>query len=85
MSIKRFKGKPNILGDNLRKYREANGYSQQKLSDKLALLGVTLYGSDISLIENNKLLIKDFEIIALCKVLNITCNQLLEVPDDIFD
>lgn len=51
----------------------------------IALLGVDIYHSDISQIENQKLLLKDFEIIALCKVLNISYEQLFEDTDNIFD
>ena len=39
----------------------------------------------ISQIENQKLLLKDFEIVALCKVLNISYEQLFENTDNIFD
>ena len=55
------------------------------MSDKIALLGVDIYHSDISQIENQKLLLKDFEIVALCKVLNISYEQLFENTDNIFD
>ena len=41
--------------------------------------------TDISQIENQKLLLKDFEIVALCKVLNISYEQLFENTDNIFD
>lgn len=85
MSIKRFKGKPNILGDNLRKYRELRGYSQRDLSNKLSLLGIELRSEEICRIENYQLFLRDFEIIAICKVLNITLEQLFEESDTIFD
>ena len=77
MKVKKLNGKSNVLGKNVKKYRE--------LSDKIALLGVDIYHSDISQIENQKLLLKDFEIIAICKALNITYEQLFENTDNIFD
>ena len=43
------------------------------------------YHSDISQIENGKLMLKDFEIIALCKVLQITYDQIFENTDNLFD
>ena len=55
--MKKFNGQSNIFGKNLKKYRKLRGYSQRELSDKLALLGVDLYHSDISAIENHKLLL----------------------------
>lgn len=85
MKIKKLNGKANVLGRNVKKYRELRELSQRELSDKIALLGIDIYHSDISQIENNKLLLKDFEIIALCKVLQITYDQLFEDVDNIFD
>ena len=66
----------NITGDIIKEYREKSGLSRDKLSSKLALMGITLYGNDIYLIENNKRTIRDFELIAICKILNIDCGDL---------
>lgn len=85
MKIKQINGLSNVIGKNIKKYRELRNLTQRGLSDKLALLGIDIYNSDISLIENNKLLIKDFEIIAICKVLNITYDQIFEGADNIFN
>ncbi len=85
MKIKQINGMSNLVGKNIKKYRELRQYTQRQLSDKIALLGIDLYHSDISLIENQKLFLKDFEIIAFCKVLNISYNQIFENTDDIFD
>lgn len=85
MKTKKFNGQSNILGCNIKKYRELKNLSQRQLSDKIALLGIDIYASDISLIENNKLLIKDFEILAFCKALNISIDQLFENTQNIFN
>lgn len=85
MQVKKFNGKSNVIGNNIRKYRELRKLTQRELCDKIALLGVDLYHSDISQIENGKLLIKDFEIIAICKVLQITYDQIFENTDKLFD
>lgn len=85
MLVKKFNGKSNVIGSNIRKYRELRKLTQRELCDKIALLGVDLYHSDISQIENGKLLIKDFEIIAICKVLQITYDQIFENTDNLFD
>lgn len=85
MKYKNFKNKANVIGKNIKKYRELRGYSQRALSDKLALLGVTIYNSELSRMENQTLFVKDYEIIALCKVLNITKEELFENTDNIFD
>lgn len=85
MQVKKLNGRSNVIGKNIKKYREMRHLTQRELSDKIALLGVDIYHSDISQIENEKLLLKDFEIIAFCKVLNVTYDQLFENTDNIFD
>lgn len=83
--VKKLNGQSNVIGKNIKKYRELRHLTQRELSDKVALLGVDIYYSDVSLIENQKLLLKDFEIIALCKVLQVSYDQLFENTDNIFD
>lgn len=85
MKTKKFNCCFNIIGSNIKKYRELNKFSQRDLSDKLSLLGVTLFNADISRIENNKLFIRDFELKAICKVLNISVEQLFENTDKYFE
>ena len=84
-NIKKINGKSNVIGKNIKKYRKILGYSQRELSDKIALLGIDIYHADISLIENCKQSVKDFEIIAFCKVLNISYEQIFENTDKTFD
>lgn len=85
MQVKKLNGRSNVIGKNIKKYRELRHLTQRELSNKIALLGVDIYHSDISQIENEKLLLKDFEIIAFCKVLNVSYEQLFENTDNIFD
>ena len=85
MKMKKLNGQSNVLGKNIKKYRKLRTLSQRELSNKIALLGIDIYHSDISLIENQKLFIKDFEIIAFCKVLGITYEQIFEDTSNIYD
>lgn len=78
MKSKKLNGNANIVGTNIQKYRLQRDLSLRQLSDKLALYGVNLYHSDIFTIENHTRIIKDFELDAICKVLNISYNQLFE-------
>ena len=78
MKTKNLNGLQNIIGPNIQKYRELAGLSQREL------LGVTLYNSDISRIENQTLFVRDYEQKAICKVLNISCEQLYENTDKYF-
>lgn len=51
MKIKKINGKSNIVGKNLRKYRELKGLSQRDVCKKLELLGLQIYNSDIHYME----------------------------------
>ena len=85
MQVKKLNGKSNVIGRNIKKYRELRNLTQRELSNKIALLGIDIYHPDISQIENQKLLLKDFEIVAFCKVLNISYEQIFENTDNLFD
>ncbi len=85
MKTKNLNGMYNIVGTNIKKYRELRGLSQRELSDKLALLGVTLYHSDISRIESFDLFVRDYELKAICKVLSITFDEVYANTDKNFE
>lgn len=76
MKVKTLNGNVNIIGQNLRRYRESKKISQPEICRKLDLLGVTMYNSDIYEIEYGKKTVKDFEILAFCKVLGISLEDL---------
>mgnify|MGYP000061475307 CR=1 FL=1 len=66
----------NIIGTKLKEIREEQNISQYELSNKLALLGITLYQSDIFKIEKNQRTVRDFELWGICKVLNVKAEEL---------
>lgn len=84
MKTKNLNGYFNIVGSNIRKYRLLKGLSQRELANKLNLLGIDIYNSDISRIENHTLFIRDYEQMAICKILGITYEQLFENTDTFF-
>lgn len=85
MKTKNLNGNYNIIGNNIKKYRLLRNMSQRELVKKLNLLGIDMYNSDISRIENNTLFVRDFEQKAICKILNISLDQLFENTDKYFD
>lgn len=85
MKTKNLNGNFNVVGLNIKKYREAINMSQRELSNRLSLYGVDLYHSDISRIENLQLFVRDYELKIICKVLNITLEQVYENTDKYFD
>lgn len=84
MKSKKLNGNANVVGANIQKYRLERELSLRQLSDKLILYGVNLYHSDIFEIENNNRLVKDFELKAICKVLNIDYEQIFNDTDKYF-
>lgn len=84
-NIRTLDNKVNIIGNTLKHIRENKGLSQTDLCCKLELLGVTMFKSDIYEIENNKRLVKDFEVKALCIALSISLNELYADTDKYFE
>lgn len=85
MKTKNLNGNFNVVGLNIKKYRELNNLSQKELSDKLSLYGINLYHSDISRIESLQLFVRDYELKIICKILNITLEQIYENTDQYYD
>lgn len=68
----------NLIGANLKRIRIKNKMSQQALSNKLELLGVYICRGSISRIEDYQRTVTDIELFAICKVLDIDIDELLE-------
>ena len=78
MNFNKYNGNYNIIGERLKEIRSKKNMSQEKLSNKLFLLGITLYQSDIFKIENNERTVRDFELWGIIKVLEITAEDLFK-------
>lgn len=79
--MKKYNEKSNVVGNLVKKYREQKNYSKADLSRKLDLMGVNLDGTEIKRIEDNAQVLKDFELIAIIKVLDIKLNDLENLID----
>lgn len=84
-TIRKLDNNVNIVGTNVKRIREAKELSQYDLCCKLELLGVTMYKADIYEIENNKRLVKDFEVKALCLALSVSLVELFADTDKYFE
>ena len=85
MKTKNLNGNHNVVGLNIKKYRELKKMSQRELSDKIALYGVNLYHSDISRIESLQLFVRDYELKIICNILGITLDQAYENTEKFFE
>ena len=76
MNFNKYDSNYNIIGKNLKRIREEKKISQDSLSNKLTLLGITLYQSDIFKIENNERTVRDFELWGITKILDVKSEDL---------
>ena len=83
--IRTLNDKVNIIGTNLKKFRKEKNLSQSDLCTKMQLLGVNMYIADIYEIENNKRLVKDFEVKAFCLALNVSFESLYSNTNEFFE
>ena len=72
----KYNGKLNIFGDILKEYRLQNDFSMAQLSNKFQLLGIDLCPQSIQLIENNRRIIKDYELGGFLKIFNVSADKL---------
>lgn len=68
----------NFIGDNVKKYRKLRRMSQQKLSNRLELLGVYVCRGSVSRIEDKSRTVTDIELCAIAKVLDVSVSDLLD-------
>ena len=85
MKVKTLNGNKNIIGQNIKKFRRAKKMSQPEICRPLDLLGVTMYNCNIYEIEYGKKTVKDFEVLAFCKVLGITLEELYSDTDKYYE
>ena len=70
-------GTNNACGKNVAAYRKQINISQRELADRLQLIGLDIDKNAIQRIECGKRFVTDIEIIALCKVLKNSYEDLL--------
>ena len=68
--------KMNLIGENLKKFRQKQKMSQQMLSNKLELLGVYVCRGSISRIEDGSRTVTDIELYAIARALKVEITDL---------
>lgn len=74
--MRKYNGKSNLSGKIIEKYRNVRNMSREELAEQLQLLGINYDRTGIYRIENEKSIIKDFELLAICKILKIDYLEL---------
>ena len=68
----------NLVGPIIKQKRIEKGYSLEKLSSKLLLLGINIPVTCLHRIENNQRTVRDYEICAFSIVFNVNVSELLD-------
>ncbi|MDM8124421.1 helix-turn-helix domain-containing protein [Mediterraneibacter glycyrrhizinilyticus] len=71
-------GEKNLISGNLIELRKRRNYSQRLLAYKLQLKGYDMDKNVITRIETNKRYVTDIELKALCEVLEVTYDELID-------
>ncbi len=66
----------NVIGSLIKEYRKKQKLKKVAVCKQLQLHAVYIDSTELKRMEDGKMIIKDFELIALCKVLNIDYNDL---------
>lgn len=74
--MNKYKNRSNISGKVIQSSRIQHNLSFEKLSNKLELIGVTLYPNDLYLIEKEQRIVKDFELMAISEILEIDMKKI---------
>ena len=78
MISRKYENLSNVIGKEIQKLRKEKHLSRAALSNKLMMLGIDINYDGIYKIENNRRIVKDFELAAIAKVLETTETKLLE-------
>lgn len=68
--------KSNVIGSLIKEYREKLKLKKVEVCKKLQLHAVYIDSTELNRMETGQMIIKDFELIALCKVLDINYDDL---------
>ena len=79
MKIYDFNGKKNICGKRVKEARAKLKLSQENLAARLQVEGINIERDSVSRIEIGTRFVADYELAALCKVLNVSPEYLLGI------
>lgn len=77
MKIYDFNGSKNICGKRIKEARKKLKLSQEMLAAKLQVEGINIERDSVSRIEIGTRFVADYELLVLCKILNVSPEYLL--------
>lgn len=72
--MKKYNNKANVIGKLLLEHRKQKGFSKEEFCRRFQLHGVYIHRVELYRMESGISIVKDFELIALCNVLDIDYN-----------
>ena len=81
MKIYDYQGKKNVSGDQIRKFRRKNRFSQSELAARLQVKGIMMERDSISRIESGMRFVADYELYIFAEVLGVEIGELLEMQE----
>ena len=77
MKIYDFNGSKNVCGTRIKEARKKLKLSQEELAARLQVEGVNIERDSVSRIEIGTRFVADYELLILCKILNVSPEYLL--------
>ena len=76
--MRKYNNKSNVIAKILKKTRTNQKLSQTALCRKLELLGIVMTKEDLSKIEKNNKIVKDFEVWGIARALSLSLDDLFD-------
>ena len=77
--MKKFEGNSNAYGKIIEKYRKNKNMSRADVSRELDLIDIPINPDELYRIEKQIMVLKDYELIAICMILGINYNDLIKI------
>ena len=74
--MRKYEGKSNVAGELIEKAIREKNMTKEELCKKLQLVGLNIDRWHLYKIINGKVILKDFELIIICNILNLDMNEL---------
>ena len=81
--MRKINGKSNLCGEYLKSKRIEKNLNRSQLEKKLQLLGLSITVDYIYRIETNRIILKDFELIAFSIALDLNLDELKNLYNNI--
>lgn len=80
--MRKFNGKSNLAGSLIKETLDSQNITQEYLCQQLQLAGIGIDRVHLYRIIKGTVILKDFELIAICKILKIDFSQLEKLIQD---